>query len=188
MVHVLGTGVGSGDCGPARHLPIVCVCGGVKASSQIPSLPTGLFARGEGCCLMQVRARGRGGEGTAASGTRTPRGAGRGPEIGVGPGHGVECMCLRETPGRLSAPRNAAHPAQGRASGRWPCPLGCGVLRRKIHLTFNLVVSCPLMWGLPGGSSLFSLPWPEGALPAGAQLGLPAALGPHSGIELCSGP
>lgn len=37
-------------------------------SPQIPSLPTGLFvsAKGEGCCLMQVRVL------TGASGTRDP--------------------------------------------------------------------------------------------------------------------
>lgn len=70
-VRVPRTRVGGqgGESGPSS-LPVclsVYVCrwaeGNCSAfSPQIPSLPTGLFvsAKGEGCCLMQVRLRGKG--------------------------------------------------------------------------------------------------------------------------------
>lgn len=109
MVYVFGIGVGSGDCGFVRYLFIVCVCGGVKAFFQIFSFFTGLFVRGEGCCLMQVRVRGRGGEGIVVFGIWIFRGVGRGFEIGVGLGYGVECMCLREISGRLLVFRNVVY-------------------------------------------------------------------------------
>lgn len=61
-------GLGVGDsCLPVH----VCVGGNHGVfSPQIPSLPTGLFvsAKGEGCCLMQVRLQGEQAL-TVASGT-----------------------------------------------------------------------------------------------------------------------
>lgn len=72
-------------------------------SPQIPSLPTGLFvsAKGEGCCLMQVRLQGERVL-TVASGTWDPGGAG-----GAGGGSELSMrgryVCLRDQD-RLSAP------------------------------------------------------------------------------------
>lgn len=86
-------------------LPVhVCLWGNHGVfSPQIPSLPTGLFvsAKGEGCCLMQVRLQGEQTQWHLE--TRTPGGAGQGSKLSIGSGC-VGWMRVHERPqGRLSA-------------------------------------------------------------------------------------
>ena len=122
-----GPGLGGGQ--RRRPLPAAClstcVCGANHGifSPQIPSLPTGLFvsAKGEGCCLMQVRLRGEG---------PLPGHPWRGGREGApcwARLSGVD-VCVRATPGQPVSPLKC-HPRCPRQDPRQMamCPLEDGV-------------------------------------------------------------
>lgn len=129
-----GLGVGAAAVHP-------CVSAGDHGvfSPQIPSLPTGLFvsAKGEGCCLMQVRLQGE----WAHSGIWTP-----GPQEGwVGGGSELSIqggyVCLRDPKTDCQQPSlTKAEPSECDLVSPWVWGSS-----RKIHFTgFHMVLPLSL--------------------------------------------